>query len=165
MLLAFVITFSTTLSLQTSANNDNYGKLFVSKSLDIFEQVPSIPMRDNSVITLTEHVADLNEGETVQLHASTSIPGATIGWISFNTATASVSNAGVVTAIKADSSPVSVLAYVLDGNNNLFFDGCQIYVKIPDGTYYFNNKSSGLCADSTGYWAGSEVLQWFLHGG
>ena len=165
ILLAFVITFSTTLSLQTSANNDNYGKLFVSKSLDIFEQVPSIPMRDNSVITLTEHVADLNEGETVQLHASTSIPGATIGWISFNTATASVSNAGVVTAIKADSSPVSVLAYVLDGNNNLFFDGCQIYVKIPDGTYYFNNKSSGLCADSTGYWAGSEVLQWFLHGG
>ena len=67
MLLAFVITFSTTLSLQTSANNDNYGKLFVSKSLDIFEQVPSIPMRDNSVITLTEHVAD-RQGQRRQRH-------------------------------------------------------------------------------------------------
>lgn len=121
--------------------------------------------RDSSVISLQESVVDLDEGKTAQLHASTTVQGATIIWISFNSTAVSVSGTGVVTAIKADVAGASILACVLDNNNNLFFDGCLVYAKIPDGTYYLTNKSSGLCADATEYWSGSEVLQWKLHGG
>jgi len=136
---------------------------FYEEAFHYFGSSKSI-RRDSSVISLVEHVVDITEGNTVSLHATSSIPGATINWISFNTSVATVNNNGQVSAIKADCSAVSILAYVLDANNNLYFDGCTVYVKIPDGTYYFKNKSTGLYADATGYYSGSEVLQWIFHG-
>ena len=110
---------------------------------DDFKDNRLFGIADNPYISVSESQIDLNEGETVTLHASTVFPDATIGWISNNSSVASVDNNGNVTAIKAYHGTVYITAYVLY-NNQLYLDNCYVYVKVKNGSYYLKNGGSNL---------------------
>ena len=105
----------------------------------------------------------IDEGESIMLTAT--IPnGASITWMNLsNNPNISVSNSGEVTGLKASPYACVVTAVVML-NGNMYPSACSIYVKVPDGTYFIKNKSSGRYADATGYSIGDEVLRWQLHG-
>ncbi len=110
-----------------------------------------------------ENSISINEGESYTLNAVLLPPGATISWQTNNPAVATVDNTGVVTAVKANAYPATIAATVnIDGQD--YCATCSVYVKIPDGSYYLKNKSSGNYADASGYYDNDEVLCWSFHG-
>lgn len=113
------------------------------------------------LINLTKTAID--EGESMPLFAT--IPsGATLSWSnSGNNPNISVDSGGIVTGLKACTSPCTITATIVFQGNS-YSATAQVYVKIPDGTYFLKNKSSGRFADATGYSNGDEVLRWSFHG-
>ena len=133
----------------------------------LYEVSSSPETRDSATIYLSDYSIAINEGETYQLYA-TAVPfGQTsqVSWFSGNSSIATVnSSTGVVTAVAANKSATYIYAAV-SYQGQMYFSSCTVFVKIPDGTYRIKNKSSGLLADATGYFSGSEVLQWYSHSG
>ena len=64
-------------------------------------------------------------------------------WASSNEDVATVDANGVVTGIKAGHTTITVS--IPDGNGMIETQSCEVYVTIPDGVYYIQNASSGLC--------------------
>jgi len=105
----------------------------------------------------------IDEGESMPLFAT--VPsGATLSWSnSGNNPNISVDSGGIVTGLKACTSPCTITATIVF-QGNVYSATAQLYVKIPNGTYFLKNKSSERYADATGYSNGDEVLRWSLHG-
>lgn len=99
-----------------------------------------------SSIALNESEVTLKEGETVALTISftpSNVTNKEVAWTSSNTTVATVSNSGVVSAIKAGTSTIS--AKTTDGSN--LSATCKVTVKIKgfelaDGEPYTNTRRS-----------------------
>ncbi len=89
----------------------------------------------------TSSTYDIGEGGTLQLYANSGeLVLSDLTWQSDNTAVATISSSGLVTAQKAGTAVIS--AYSASLGMTAYK---TIYVTIADGMYYIGNASSGLC--------------------
>lgn len=94
----------------------------------------------NTVISLNYTSTSVNEGDSKTIVASTNPSGLNISWSSSNTSVATVNN-GIVTGIKARSTPVIITASVVM-NNTVYSAECEVYVTTSNGVYYLKNQKS-----------------------
>ena len=118
---------------KTFASYNNLSKQPILSISYIAEQVgPGVPQ-----ITLSQNVADLDEGQTMNLGVSVQT-GITVAWQSSDEDVATVTD-GLVTAKKAGTVVITATATDSNGNANEAY--CTVYVTIPDGIYYITDKS------------------------
>lgn len=93
-----------------------------------------------SSITLSSTSASIVEGGTRTLVATTNPAGQTVTWSTSNSAVATVSSSGVVTAKKAGTATIT--ARMVDPNGTTKTATCVVYVYIANGVYYIKNMNS-----------------------
>jgi len=94
-------------------------------------------------ITIHPVSITLNEGETAQISASSSLPDATVSWTSSNSAVATYNaSTGRVTALKAGTATITATARTGDGLT--YTASCAVTVYLPDGVYYIQNVNSDM---------------------
>ena len=146
----------------TNESNVNNAKAFDASESAYSSVQPYIVVTYRPLIFLQYYSLNLNEGESCSNLAITN-PTTTVQWSSSDPSVATVSSSGVITGIRASATPVTITATALDPYCPASAT-CTVYVKIPDGTYFFKNKATGLYAEPTGYLEGNEVYQWALGG-
>lgn len=107
------------------------------------EQKPMLEVVFNPKISLNYSITNVNEGSTKTLTATTYPANAAVTWNSSNTSVATVSN-GVVTGISAGSTTITASVTDSTGSHTA---SCTVYVTIPTGVYYIQNKYSNKVAD------------------
>ena len=118
---------------KTFASYNNLSKQPILSISYTAEQVgPGVPQ-----ITLSQNVADLDEGQTMNLGVSVQA-GITVAWQSSDEDVATVID-GLVTVKKAGTVVITATATDSNGNANEAY--CTVYVTIPDGIYYITDKS------------------------
>ena len=124
-------------------SNESNNKSFYSCEYTTTSYRPYVVMTYDVQISLNIASADVDEGSTLALTATTSPSGLTVSWSSSDTVAATVNSNGVVTAISARSSYVTITASVtVDGST--YSASCQVYVTVADGVYYLKNQNSSL---------------------
>lgn len=147
----------------TDESNVSNKKTYYTSESSYTNVQPYIIVYYQTQLFLFSYAVDLNEGESFSNLAITN-PTTTVLWTSSDPTVATVNSAGVITGVRASATPVTITATVLDPYGPSVSKTCTVYVKIPDGTYFLKNKSSGRYADSSGNSIGNEVLRWHFHG-
>jgi hypothetical protein len=109
---------------------------------------PYITVSYRPLINLQYYLLNLNESETCSNLATTVPTGVTVQWTSSDTTIATVSSTGIITGVRASATPVTITATVLDPYGPAVSQTCTVYVKIPDGVYYFKNMYSNTYLNS-----------------
>ncbi|MBP3387944.1 MAG: RICIN domain-containing protein [Clostridia bacterium] len=91
-------------------------------------------------ITLNKSSATLYEGGSTTLSINENVSGLLVNWTSSDPTVATVNSSGVVTALKAGTTTITVA--VNDYPMHFSYAYCQIYVRIEDGVYYIKNQAS-----------------------
>lgn len=93
-----------------------------------------------SSIALSTTSCSIQEGNTRTLVATTNPAGQAVTWSTSNSAVATVSSSGVVTAKKAGTATIT--ARTVDPNGVTKTATCIVYVYIANGVYYIKNMNS-----------------------
>ena len=93
-----------------------------------------------SSIALSTTSCSIQEGNTRTLVATTNPAGQAVTWSTSNSAVATVSSSGVVTAKKAGTATIT--ARMVDPNGITRTATCVVYVYIANGVYYIKNMNS-----------------------
>lgn len=101
---------------------------------------PYVVMTYVTNITLNYTSTSIVEGGTRTLVATTSPSGQTVSWSTSNSAIATVSSSGVVTAKKAGRTTITA-SYVYNGST--YSATCTVYVYMDIGVFYVQNYYSG----------------------
>lgn len=107
------------------------------------EYKPVLEFVYRPIISTNYATTNVNEGSTKTITATTYPADATLTWSSSNTNVATVSN-GVVTGISAGSTLITASITDSTGTHSV---SCNLYVTIPNGVYYIQNKYSNKVAD------------------
>ena len=94
-------------------------------------------------ITISQTKAEIVEGDSISLEATTVPPNQTITWTSSDTAIATVTADGLVTGVRAGK--VTITATMEDGKSA----SCTVCVTVEDGVYYIQNFFSTLYLNVT----------------
>lgn len=92
-------------------------------------------------VTLNQHTATVEEGQTLQLNATVSPSDATdksVTWTSNNTSAATVSSSGLVTAVASGQGTATITVTTTDGG---YTDTCVITVSAQVTTEYVQTSS------------------------
>ena len=110
-------------------------------------------------ITLNHTTVSIQEGETVQLIATTNPAGLAVDWYC-GYSYADVSDSGLVTGLVAGTA--IIVASVWDSNGREYTVECTVYVYVPDGVYYIKNVNSNyyLNVENCGINNGTNVNVW-----
>lgn len=159
-------TYTASKGFMLKSTNETDGTKY--KAFDASESVtssakPYIVVIYKPLLFLYSSLININEGDTFTNSVITDPSGISVQWSSSNPSVASVSSTGVITGRKASATPVTITATAIDSYSSQSVS-CTVYVKIPNGTYYMKNKSTGRNADASGYSVGDEVLRWSFHG-
>ena len=113
-----------------------------------------------SSITLSSTSVSIAEGGTKTLVATTNPIGQTVTWSTSNSAVATVSSSGVVTAKNAGTATIT--ARIVDSSGTIKSAVCEVNVYIPSGVYRLKNVDNGMYLDVTGggSTSGTEIQQW-----
>ena len=128
------------------ASSVENGSSYINRTIASYnraEQKPVLEVVFNPKISSNYSITNVNEGSTKTLTATTYPANAAVTWNSSNTSVATVSN-GVVTGINAGSTTIT--ASVTDSTGT-YTASCTVYVTIPTGVYYIQNKYSNKVAD------------------
>ncbi len=93
-----------------------------------------------SSIALSTTSCSIQEGNTRTLVATTNPANQTVTWSTSNSAVATVSSTGVVTANKAGTATIT--ARIVDPNGVTRTATCTVYVYIANGVYHIKNLNS-----------------------
>ena len=118
-------------------------KSFFASEHSTADSRPYVVMTYTGDVTLSKTVADVDEGKTLTLTATTTPTGQTVTWSSADTSIATVSNGGTVTGVAVGSTTIT--AKQADGSSA----SCLVYVTVADGVYYIKS-SVGLYLASNG---------------
>ena len=127
-------------------SNVNNAKAFDASESAYSSVQPYIVVTYRPLIFLQYYSLNLNEGESCSNLAITN-PTTTVQWSSSNPSVATVSSSGVITGVRASATPVTITATALDPYCPASAI-CTVYVKIPDGVYYFKNMYSNTFLNS-----------------
>ncbi len=131
--------------LLKNANESQTCNFFSSESAQA--NWPYVVMTYDAKLSLNYVSMDVNEGSTKTLIATTSPSGQTVTWTSSDSAVATVSSSGVVTGKKAGTVTIRASANI---SGTTYTAACTVYVRVPDGVYYIQNKNSGHYLTTTG---------------
>ncbi len=122
---------------------------------------PYVTMEYRTDFFLDKMTASVLEGGTVTITASSTPSGQPVTWSTSNSAVATVSASGVVTAKKAGT--VTITATLTDVDGTTQTADCTVYVRIADGVYFFKNQYSNYYMTVTNgrISSGSDVCQYY----
>ena len=132
----------------TDESNVNNAKAFDASESAYSNVQPYIVVNYRPLIYLQYYLLNLNEGESCSNLAITVPTDATVLWTSSNPMTATVNSTGIITGVSASATPVTITATLLDPYGPAISQTCTVYVKIPDGVYYFKNMYSNTYLNS-----------------
>ena len=108
---------------------------------------PSFTMEYTAAIAFTNNVKSVDEGSTKVLTVTTNPSNATVTWTSTKPSVATVSSSGVITGIKAGTTTIKASITV---SGTTYSVSRTVYVTIPEGVYYIQNKNSSLYLTTNG---------------
>jgi len=132
----------------TDESNVNNAKAFDASESAYSNVQPYIVVNYRPLIYLQYYLLNLNEGESCSNLAITVPTDATVLWTSSNPTVATVNSTGIITGVSASATPVTITATLLDPYGPAVSQTCTVYVKIPDGVYYFKNMYSNTYLNS-----------------
>lgn len=134
-------TYSANAGFIMISNNESVDKSFCSSEYSSNTSYrPYVVMTYNPVISLNYSSLSIVEGGTSTLIATTQPSGQTVTWTTSNSAIATVSSTGVITAHKAGD--IAIRAKIVDADGVSHYATCTVYVYIPNGVYYIKNLNS-----------------------